>query len=205
VNTVRTESLPEAPLGTIAEPRWQLRDYAVLLKPRVMSLVVFTGLSGMLLAPSGVDPLTAIVAVVCIALGAGAAGAINMWYDRDIDGVMQRTMHRPLPAGRMQPQVALRVGVGLSALSVAVMAVMVNVTAALLLALTIGFYVFIYTIWLKRRTPQNIVPPADPRLYPAAGPGHIPAGGDRRLGPRLCRRRRGAGWLAAAARVARRA
>jgi heme o synthase len=139
------------------EPRFHLRDYAVLLKPRVMSLVVFTGLVGMLLAPATIDPLTGLVAVACIALGAGSAGAINMWYDRDIDRIMQRTMNRPLPAGRMQPRSALRFGTALACASVLAMATLVNITAAGLLALTIGYYVFIYTMWLKRRTPQNIV------------------------------------------------
>ncbi len=139
------------------DPRFLLRDYAILLKPRVMSLVVFTGLVGLMLAPVAVAPLTGLIAVACIAVGAGAAGAINMWYDRDIDRVMQRTMHRPLPAGRLQPRAALLLGVSLATLSVAVMAVMVNAVAAALLALTVCYYVFIYTMWLKRRTPQNIV------------------------------------------------
>jgi protoheme IX farnesyltransferase len=139
------------------EPRFSVRDYAILLKPRVMTLVVFTGIVGLLLAPAPMPPLTAFVAVACIALGAGAAGAINMWYDRDIDKVMRRTMHRPLPAGRLRPVVALALGAGLGSGSVAVMAAMVNGLAAALLALTIVYYVFVYTIWLKRRTPQNIV------------------------------------------------
>jgi protoheme IX farnesyltransferase len=146
-----------APAAITRDPRFSVRDYAILLKPRVMSLVVFTGLVGMLLAPTPIDPLTGFVAVLCIAIGAGAAGAINMWYDRDIDRVMRRTMNRPLPAGRLQPQVALLFGVTLAVGSVAIMAVDVNVTAAALLALTIAYYVFIYTVWLKRRTPQNIV------------------------------------------------
>jgi protoheme IX farnesyltransferase len=139
------------------EPRFSVRDYAILLKPRVMTLVVFTGIVGLLLAPAPMPPLTAFVAVACIALGAGAAGAINMWYDRDIDKVMRRTMHRPLPAGRLRPVVALALGAGLGSGSVAVMAAMVNGLAAALLALTIVYYVFVYTVWLKRRTPQNIV------------------------------------------------
>ena len=138
-------------------PRFRVTDYAVLLKPRVMSLVVFTALVGLLLAPGGIDPLTGVFAVVCIAIGAGAAGAINMWYDRDIDLHMLRTMNRPLPAGRLKPEEALVFGVVLSFGSVTVMASLVNVTAAGLLALTIFYYVFIYTVWLKRRTPQNIV------------------------------------------------
>jgi protoheme IX farnesyltransferase len=139
------------------EPRFRLRDYAILLKPRVMSLVVFTAMVGLVLAPGQPSPVEAVVAVLCIALGAGAAGAINMWYDRDIDRVMARTMNRPLPAGRMQPLEALAFGIALAAASVAIMAVAVNAVAAGLLALTIGYYVLVYTIWLKRRTPQNIV------------------------------------------------
>ncbi len=143
--------------AAIAEPRFRVKDYAVLLKPRVMSLVVFTGCVGMVLAPTGTDFATAIAAVLCIALGAGSAGAINMWYDRDIDRVMTRTMHRPLPAGRLESRTALLFGTTLAVGSVAAMAVLVNFLAAALLALTVVYYVFVYTIWLKRRTPQNIV------------------------------------------------
>jgi protoheme IX farnesyltransferase len=142
---------------TASEPRFRLRDYAVLLKPRVMSLVVFTAMVGMILAPGKPDPVTAVAAIVCVALGAGAAGAINMWYDRDIDGVMTRTRNRPLPAGRLQPAAALVLGVCLALVSVAVMVELVNAMAAALLALTIVYYVLVYTVWLKRRTPQNIV------------------------------------------------
>jgi protoheme IX farnesyltransferase len=132
-------------------------DYIALLKPRVMSLVVFTGFAGMVLAPGALHPLRAAAAVLCIALGAGAAAAINMWYDRDIDALMERTRARPIPAGRVAPVKALALGTGLSLASVAAMAAATNWTAAALLALAIAFYVFIYTIWLKRRTPQNIV------------------------------------------------
>src|ERR1700722_7066805 len=132
-------------------------DYVQILKPRVMSLVVFTGVVGLVLAPGHLHPLLAGVAVLCIAIGAGASGAINMWYDRDIDAVMSRTAQRPLPAGRMLPGEALGFGCVLAVGSVAVMGVAVNWAAAALLALTIAFYVFIYTMWLKRRTPQNIV------------------------------------------------
>ena len=132
-------------------------DYAILLKPRVMSLVLFTGFTGMLLAPGNIDVLTGTIAVICIALGAGASGAINMWYDRDIDQMMQRTKHRPLPAGRLKPRSALLLGTVLSLFSVAVMGIYVNLVSSLLLATTIAFYVFIYTIWLKRRSPYNIV------------------------------------------------
>jgi heme o synthase len=134
-----------------------VRDYVALLKPRVMSLVVFTGFVGVWLAPGHIHPFLAAVAVLAIAVAAGASGAINMWYDRDIDAVMQRTRARPLPAGRMAPGEALGFGVSLAVGSVIVMGLALNWTAAALLALTIAFYVFVYTAWLKRRTPQNIV------------------------------------------------
>jgi protoheme IX farnesyltransferase len=132
-------------------------DYVALLKPRVMSLVVFTGLVGLWLAPGHIHPLLAAVAVVAIAIGAGASGAINMWYDRDIDALMTRTRGRPIPAGVIAADDALGFGVPLSIFSVTLMAVATNAVAALLLAFTIAFYVFVYTMWLKRRTPQNIV------------------------------------------------
>ncbi len=132
-------------------------DYAILLKPRVMSLVLFTGVVGIVMAPGSIDWLTAIIAILCIGVGAGASGAINMWYDRDIDSQMERTMDRPIPAGRMSPANALWFGIVLSVLSVIAMAVWVNTMSAALLAGTIIYYVFIYTVWLKRRTPQNIV------------------------------------------------
>ncbi|MFZ9487408.1 MAG: heme o synthase [Alphaproteobacteria bacterium] len=132
-------------------------DFVALLKPRVMSLVVFTGFAGMVAAPGHIHPLLAAIAVLCIAVGAGAAGAINMWYDRDIDALMSRTRDRPIPAGRMDPSETLAFGVVLSIGSVLTMALAVNFAAAALLALSIGFYVFVYTMWLKRRTPQNIV------------------------------------------------
>ncbi|WP_119417938.1 heme o synthase [Desertibaculum subflavum] len=137
--------------------RARLRDYVALLKPRVMSLVVFTGFAGLVVAPGELGFARATMAVLCIALGAGAAAAINMWYDRDIDAVMERTRRRPIPSGRVAPERALALGIGLSALSIPLMGMAVNWTAAALLALTIAFYVFVYTIWLKRRTPQNIV------------------------------------------------
>jgi protoheme IX farnesyltransferase len=158
VSHVQTE--PVGPIGRTAdkpEPRFQIKDYALLLKPRVMSLVVFTAVVGMVLAPAGIDAFTGVIAVLCIAVGAGAAGAINMWYDRDIDRYMTRTMNRPIPAGRLRPGPALAYGVTLAVGSVAVMASLVNVMAAGLLMLTILYYVFVYTVWLKRRTPQNIV------------------------------------------------
>ncbi len=145
---------------TATEPReyhYRVQDWAALLKPRVMSLVVFTGVVGMVLAPGSIDLATAVAAILCIAIGAGASGAINMWYDRDIDLTMDRTRNRPIPAGRMEPTRALAFGVVLAVGSVVMMAVLVNLMAAGLLALTIVYYVFIYTIWLKRRTPQNIV------------------------------------------------
>ena len=132
-------------------------DFIALLKPRVMSLVVFTGLAGLVAAPGHIHPALAVVALLCIAVGAGASGAINMWYDRDIDAVMTRTMNRPIPAGRIAPADALGFGVTLAVGSVMVMGLGVNWASAGLLALTIGFYVFVYTMWLKRRTPQNIV------------------------------------------------
>ena len=132
-------------------------DFLALLKPRVMSLVVFTGIAGLVAAPGGIHPVIAVVAVLAIAVAAGASGAINMWCERDIDARMERTRHRPLPAGRMRPETALPFGVILAGASVMVMALGVNWTAAALLALAIGFYVFVYTIWLKRRTAWNIV------------------------------------------------
>lgn len=133
------------------------RDFVALTKPRVMTLVVFTGLCGMLAAPVAVDPVLGFTAILCIALGAGAAGALNQWYEADLDAVMKRTAARPLPAGRMERQSALHFGVGLGAFSVILMGLAVNLPAAAILAVSILFYVLIYTVWLKRRTPQNIV------------------------------------------------
>jgi len=135
----------------------RLADYVALLKPRVMSLVVFTALVGLMLAPGSLHPMVAIVALICIAVGAGASGAINMWYDADIDGQMLRTCDRPIPRGHVKPRSALIFGTVLSFASVLVMAAFVNLLSAALLAMTIAFYVFIYTMWLKRRTPHNIV------------------------------------------------
>jgi protoheme IX farnesyltransferase len=132
-------------------------DYAILLKPRVMSLVLFTGIVGIIMAPGSIDWVKALTAVACIGIGAGASGAINMWYDRDIDSQMERTMDRPIPAGRMKPAKALWFGIVLSIISVVAMAAWVNAISAALLAGTIIYYVIIYTVWLKRRTPQNIV------------------------------------------------
>ncbi|TCT03461.1 heme o synthase [Aquabacter spiritensis] len=132
-------------------------DYIALLKPRVMSLVVFTALVGLVRAPGDVHPVIAFTALLCIAVGAGAAGALNMWWDADIDAVMTRTRRRPIPAGRVTASEALAFGLTLAAFSVVVLGLLVNVLSAALLAFTIFFYVVIYTMWLKRSTPQNIV------------------------------------------------
>ncbi|MEI9927436.1 MAG: heme o synthase [Sphingomonas sp.] len=154
------------------------RDFLALTKPRVMSLVVFTGLAGMLAAPVQIHPVLAFTAILCIALGAGAAGALNQWYEADIDALMKRTRGRPLPAKRMDRQSALHFGVGLGAFSVILMGFAVNTLAAAILALSILFYVFVYTIWLKRRTPQNIVIGGAAGAFPpligwAAATGHV--------------------------------
>ncbi|HEX7694053.1 MAG TPA: heme o synthase [Sphingomonas sp.] len=133
------------------------RDFLALTKPRVMTLVVFTGLCGMLAAPVAIHPVIGFTAILCIALGAGAAGALNQWYEADIDAQMKRTRARPLPAGRMSRDSALHFGVGLGVFSVLLMGLATNLLAAGILAVSILFYVFIYTIWLKPRTPQNIV------------------------------------------------
>jgi heme o synthase len=132
-------------------------DWLALLKPRVVSLVVFTGLVGCLVAPGHLHPVLAFTAILCIAVGAGACGAINMWYDRDIDAVMRRTARRPIPAGHIAPGEALGFGVTLAIGSVLLLWLATNAVAAGILVLSIGFYVFVYTMWLKRRTPQNIV------------------------------------------------
>jgi protoheme IX farnesyltransferase len=132
-------------------------DYIELMKPRVMSLVVFTAFVGLLIAPGHVHPVIGLAALICIAVGAGAAGALNMWYDADIDARMTRTAARPIPAGRLQPGEVLAFGLTLAAFSVVTLGLLVNVLAAALLAGTIGFYVAVYTMWLKRTTPQNIV------------------------------------------------
>ena len=133
------------------------RDFLALTKPRVMTLVVFTGLAGLLVAPMPIHPVLGFTAILCIALGAGAAAALNQYYEADIDALMKRTANRPIPAGRMDRQSALHFGVGLGAFSVLLMGVATNWFAAAVLAVSILFYVFVYTIWLKRRTPQNIV------------------------------------------------
>jgi protoheme IX farnesyltransferase len=154
-----SDSTYQLTVETAAEtaPAGDIGDYVALLKPRVMSLVVFTGVAGLLAAPGQLHWLLAAVAVLCIAVAAGASGAINMWYDRDIDAVMERTRRRPLPQGRVAPDEALTFGVVLAFGAVFMMGVAVNWVAAALLAVTVLYYVFVYTMWLKRRTPQNIV------------------------------------------------
>ena len=142
----------ESPAGST-----ELRDWLTLLKPRVVSLVVFTGAIGLLVAPVPLNPVLAIAAVLCIAVAAGAAGAINMWFDRDIDAVMHRTANRPIPGGRIDAPSVLGFGVVLAVASVLMMYLATNTAAAVWLAVSILFYVVIYTMWLKRRTPQNIV------------------------------------------------
>ena len=133
------------------------RDYFALLKPRVMSLVVFTAFAGLFLAPGSINPVMGAIAILCIAIGAGAAGALNMWYDADIDAVMSRTANRPIPAGRVRREEALAFGITLACFSVATLGLAINWFAAGFLAFTIFFYVVFYTMWLKRATPQNIV------------------------------------------------
>ena len=132
-------------------------DYFALLKPRVMSLVIFTALVGLLVAPVPVHPFIGFVGVLCIAVGAGASGALNMWWDADIDAVMKRTAKRPIPSGRVQPGEALGIGVTLSGFAIILLGLATNLLAAGLLAFTIFFYVVVYSMWLKRSTPQNIV------------------------------------------------
>ncbi|MBU0585051.1 MAG: heme o synthase [Alphaproteobacteria bacterium] len=132
-------------------------DYIELLKPRVMSLVVFTAFVGMVAAPATLNPVLAVIAIMAIAIGAGASGALNMWYDADIDAIMTRTRGRPIPSGRVRPAEALAFGLILSVLAVMTLGVLVNWLSATLLAFTIFFYAVIYTMWLKRSTPQNIV------------------------------------------------
>ena len=132
-------------------------DYVALLKPRVMALAVFTSICGLYLAPGSIHPFLAFTAIVCISVGAGASGAINMWYDKDIDTVMKRTKNRPLPTGKIHPKDALGYGVILAIGSVLMLGLFLNYYAAMLLAFSISFYVFIYTMWLKRTTHHNTV------------------------------------------------
>ena len=148
---------PDAVHPGIAELGTDLRDWIALLKPRVMTLVVFTGAIGLFIAPVPVHPLVAAIAILCIAIATGGAGAINMWYDRDIDALMRRTAGRPIPCGRIPAGDALAYGIGLSVFSVALMWLATNAVAAAMLGVSILFYVLIYTMWLKRSTPQNIV------------------------------------------------
>ncbi len=154
------------------------RDLLALTKPKVMRLVVYTGLAGLLAAPGPVNIILGFTAVLCIALAAGAAGALNQWYESDIDALMTRTANRPLPAGRMTRQTALHFGVGLSVFSVVLMDLATNHVAAAWLAVSILFYVVIYTVWLKRRTAQNIVIGGAAGAFPpligwAAATGHV--------------------------------
>jgi protoheme IX farnesyltransferase len=135
----------------------RVEDYLALLKPNVMQLVVFTAIVGLVVAPGGINPLIGFIAVLCIAIGAGASGALNMWYDADIDAIMSRTVNRPIPAGRISGGEALIFGVVLSVFSVTLLGLATNWVAGGLLAFTIFFYAVVYTMWLKRSTPQNIV------------------------------------------------
>ena len=153
-NTVLATDALSKPAESVWTP---FLDFVSLLKPRVMSLVVFTGFVGLYLAPGDGNLILQTIAVLCIAIGAGASGAINMWYDRDIDAVMSRTRMRAIPSGKVTAESALTFGILLAGGSVMVMGLAVNWVAAILLMITISFYVFVYTIWLKRRTPQNIV------------------------------------------------
>jgi protoheme IX farnesyltransferase len=143
--------------ATVSQHEPGFGDYVQLLKPRVMSLVVFTALVGLLVAPVGLHPVEAFSAILFIALGAGASGALNMWWDADIDAVMKRTARRPVPAGKVQAGEALAVGLALSGISVVMLWLATNWAAAALLAFTIFFYAVVYSMWLKRSTPQNIV------------------------------------------------
>ena len=141
----------------VFESKSSVEDYIALLKPRVMLLAVFTSLCGLWLAPVSIHPFMFVLSIFCISLGAGAAGAINMWFDRDIDSLMERTKKRPIPVGKIDADNALGFGIMLSVISVLMLGLSLNYLAACLLAFSIFFYIFIYTIWLKRRTPQNIV------------------------------------------------
>jgi heme o synthase len=144
--------------SALAEPSLAtVGDYVALMKPRVMSLVVFTALVGLAVAPGSLHPITSFTALLCIAVGAGAAGALNMWYDADVDAMMTRTSRRPVPMGRVRPGEALAFGLTLAGFAIVTLGLLVNWFAAVLLAFTIFFYVVIYTVWLKRSTPQNIV------------------------------------------------
>lgn len=143
--------------SSVQEQEAQLSDYFALMKPRVMQLVVFTAVVGMLAAPVGVHPVIGFASILFVAIGAGASGALNMWWDADIDAVMRRTAKRPIPAGKVEPGEALALGVALSGLSVMMLALSANLLAAGMLLFTILFYAVVYSMWLKRATPQNIV------------------------------------------------
>ena len=147
----------DAGAGLAAPSVATVSDYIALMKPRVMSLVVFTALVGLAVAPSSLHPLTGFTALLCIAVGAGAAGALNMWYDADVDALMTRTARRPVPMGRVLPGEALSFGLTLAGFAVVTLGLLVNWLAAALLAFSIFFYIAVYTVWLKRSTPQNIV------------------------------------------------
>lgn len=152
------QSEPLAPVKVRAvSPGASVNDFFQLMKPRVMSLVILTALTGMVLAPGHIHPLMGFIAILAVSVGAGASGALNMWFDADIDSQMQRTTARPIPRGKVSADDALAFGTFLSFASVLVLGLLVNWVAGLLLAITIGFYIFVYTMWLKRRTAQNIV------------------------------------------------
>jgi heme o synthase len=147
----------ETEISRIGPAESSVGDFVQLMKPRVMSLVVFSALTGMVVAPGSIHPVLAIIALLAITIGAGASGALNMWYDADIDARMARTAARPIPRGRLTRDEALSFGAVLAVFSILTLGVLVNWTAGILLAITIAFYLFVYTMWLKRRTPQNIV------------------------------------------------
>ncbi|HSS82583.1 MAG TPA: heme o synthase [Reyranella sp.] len=147
----------ETEIGRIGPAESSVGDFVQLMKPRVMSLVVFSALTGMVVAPGSIHPVLAIIALLAVTIGAGASGALNMWYDADIDARMARTAARPIPRGRLTRDEALSFGAVLAVFSILTLGVLVNWTAGILLAITIAFYLFVYTMWLKRRTPQNIV------------------------------------------------
>ncbi len=172
-------------VDTIAAPHPQCadpRDFIALMKPRVMSLVVFTTIVGMLLAPNPPHPLLMVIAIIAIAAGAGASGAINQWYDRDIDAVMSRTKMRPIPTGKVMPEEALSLGIIISLFSMLVLWFSGGFLAAALMGFTIFFYVVIYSAWLKRRTPQNIVIGGAAGAFPPAI-GWLAAGGGMTIEP----------------------
>ena len=152
-----TDASYQTQTATAFENEAGFGDYIALLKPRVMSLVVFTAFVGLVAAPGGVHPLIGFAAILFIAIGGGASGALNMWWDADIDRIMKRTKSRPIPAGKVEAGEALALGLALSALAVVMLALATNLLAGALLAFTIFFYVVVYTMWLKRATPQNIV------------------------------------------------